>query len=386
MTLHQTTTAMKQVFKLLYKNSFLLLMLFMAGTIMAAPPSKREFSKTINKQFKIVSTGTVKLSNKYGQINIKTWDQDAVRISIKIIVNAKQESDAQAQFDRIDIQFSNSSNQVSASTDIQSKRSSWWDWNESCDDFSIDYEIFMPASASIEVDAKYCNLYVAAISGSAKMNVKYGNIKVDALGEDSQVELHYGNGYIGRVRDLDVDLAYGNLDIGEASDLSVDIRYGNLTIEQAGDIICDSRYSNFQLGEIREFRNDGRYDNIVISSVEELVCDTHYSGIKVGNLIRRMNLDMTYGSAKVAKIISGFDEVNITGHYTDFKLHLAPNAACNIDIVTVHSDIRLPSNNINKTFDARDSNSHEVRASLNGGGNALIKASLKYGGFVLGRD
>ena len=377
---------MKQVFKLLYKSSFLLGMLFMAGTIIAATPGKREFSKTINKQFKISSTGTVDLSNKYGQINIKTWDQDAVRISVKIIVNAKQESDAQAQFDRIEIEFSNSPNRVSASTDIESKSSSWWNWNNSCDDFSIDYEIFMPASASIEVDAKYCNLYVAAISGSAEMNVKYGNIKVDALGEDSQVELHYGNGYIGRVRDLDIDLAYGNLDIGESSDLSVDIRYGNLTVEQAGDIICDSRYSNFQLGEIREFRNDGRYDNIEISSVEELVCDAHYSGIKVGSLIRRMNLDMTYGSVKVGEIVSGFDEINIAGHYTDFKLYLASNTACNIDVMTVHADVRLPSNNINKTFDARDNNSHEVRASLNGGGSALIKASIKYGEFVLGRN
>ncbi len=376
---------MKQVFKLLYKSSFLLGMLLMAGTIIAATPAKREFSKTINKQFKISSTGLVDLINKYGQINIKTWDQDAVRISVKIIVNARQESDAQAQFDRIDINFSNSSNRVSAATSIESKKFSWWAWNDGCDDFSIDYEIFMPASASIKVDAKYCNLYVAAITGSAEMSVKYGNIKVDGLGEDSQVELHYGNGYIGRVRDLNVDLAYGNLDVGESSDINIDVRYGNLTVEEAGDIISDSRYSNFKLGEIRQFRNDGRYDNIEIASVEELVCDTHYSGIKVDRLIRRMNLDMTYGSAKVREVVAGFDDINISGNYTDFKLYLASNVACNINLMGVHTDIRLPSK-VNTTFDAKDGSSHEVRGTLNGGSNTLLKANLRYGGITLGMN
>ena len=374
---------MKQVFKLLCKSSLLLGLLFMAGTIIAATPT-REFSKTINKQFKISSTGLVDLSNKYGQINIKTWDQNAVRISVKIIVNARQESDAQAQFDRIRIDFSNSSNRVSAATSIESKKSTWWDWNNSCDDFSIDYEVFMPTSASIEIDAKYCNLYVAAITGSAEMSVKYGNIKLDALGEDSQVELRYGNGYIGRVRDLDIELAYGDLDIGESSDINIDVRYGNLTVEEAGDIISDSRYSNFKLGEIRQFRNDGRYDNIEIASVEELVCDTHYSGIKVDRLIRRMNLDMTYGSAKVEEIVAGFDDINISGNYTDFKLYLAPNAACNIDLMGVHSDVRLPSSKVNTTFDAKDGSSREVRATLNGGSNTLLKANLRYGGITLG--
>lgn len=377
---------MKEVFKLLYKSSFLLAMLFMASTVFADSSPKREFSKSINKQFNMSSTGTVDLSNKYGQINIKTWDQNTVRISVKIIVNAREESDAQVEFDRISIGFSNSSNRVSAVTAIESKRSSWWSTSSGCDDFTIDYEVFMPASASIEVDAKYCNLYVAAISGSARMNVKYGNIKIDGLGEDSQVELHYGNGHIGRVRDLDIDLAYGNLDIGESSDINIDVRYGNLTVEEAGDVICESRYSNFKLGEIREFRNDGRYDNIEIRSVEELVCDTHYSGIKVDRLIRRMNLDMTYGSARVEEIVAGFDEINISGSYTDFKLNLAPNVTCNIDIKGIHSDLRLPSNRINKTFDAKEGNSHEVRATLNGNGSALLKANLSYGGMLLGWD
>lgn len=375
---------MKKVFKLLYTNSLLLALLFLSVSVMAAP-AKREFSKTINKHFNMDADGLVKLSNKYGQIDIKTWEQNAVRISVKILVNANSESDAQEQFDLINISFHNSSNEVGASTSIESKKSSWWSWGDNSTDFTINYEVYMPASANMDVMAKYCDVFAVAINGRANMNVKYGNFKLESLGEDSEIVLAYGDGMVSRIRDLDLNLSYGNIQVGEASDLNIDMRYGSVKVDQAGDIISNSRYSDFYFGEIREFRNEGKYDNIEIGTAEELVCETSYTGIKVGELIRRMNLDMAYGSAKVRNIQDGFEEVNISGQYTDFKMYLADDADCTMDLMGSYADLRIPSSRVKTTFDAKDGNSREVKASL-GDGSGLLKARLKYGGIVVDQN
>ena len=106
---------MKPVFKLLRAGSLLFAALLTVSSLTAGNTPSREFSKTINKQFSIASNGMIALSNLHGKIDIKTWDQNNVRISVKILVDAQSEEDAQEVFERINIRFANSSSNVSTS-------------------------------------------------------------------------------------------------------------------------------------------------------------------------------------------------------------------------------------------------------------------------------
>lgn len=374
---------MKPVFKLLRAGSLLVAAVLATGLLSADNGPAREFSKTINKQFNMSADGLVELSNRHGKIDIKTWDQSAARISVKIIVDAKDEEDAQEVFDRINVNFYNTSETVGAETEIEDRKSNWWNWGDNSNEFSINYEVFMPASANLDVTAKYCDVYAAAIAGRGEFTVKYGNFKLDGLGEDSEITLAYGNGTLVRGRDLTVDLAYGNLDVEEVSDVNIDVRYGKLTTDRAGDILSDSRYSTFRLGEIREFRNDGKYDNIEIAFAEEVVCETHYSNVQVDRLARRMSLDMAYGSAKTNQIEASFDEISLNGRYTEFKLYMNGNVDCSLDLAGDYADIRLPSSGLNTSYDSKDGKSHEVRGTMGSGGNSTIKARMNYGGILV---
>ncbi|RMF04783.1 MAG: hypothetical protein D6772_00105 [Bacteroidetes bacterium] len=375
---------MNAVFKLLRRASLVLGLLLVVGALTAADRT-REFTKTINKQFNIPADGLVDLDNRYGKINVKTWDNKAVRISVRIVVEAASESDAREVFDRITIDFYNSASAVGATTEIASKSSSWWSWGNDKDDFSINYEVFMPATANLEVDAKYCDVYTMPLSGEANLNIKYGNLRAEGFTEDCQLKLAYGNGNISRVRDLKLELSYGNLEVGEAGDIIAKIAYGNLDVEQAGDIIAETRYSNFKLGAIRELRNEGKYDNIDIASADEIICETHYTSVSVGRLARRGNLDMAYGSAKIRQIETTIDEITLNGRYTDFKLHLQPSVACSLDVSGRYTDIRLPSA-MQRNYDVKDGSSHEVRGTLGRGGKALVRARLDYGGLLVAKN
>lgn len=374
---------MKQIFKLLRTGGLMMVTLLTVGSLLAGSTPYREFSKTINKQFKIAADGVVDLSNRHGKIDVKTWDQNNVRISVKIVVDANSEEDAQEVFDRITINFFNSAETVGAATEIADKKSSWWGWGDSNDEFSINYEVFMPASGNLNVMAKYCDVYANAINGAGDITIKYGNFKLDGLGEDSEINLAYGNGTINRARDLKIDLAYSKLDVQEASDINIDVRYGNLNVGKAGDIISDSRYSNFKLGEIREFRNNGKYDNVEIVFAEEVVCETHYTSIRVDRLTRRMNLDMAYGSAKAGQVDASFDEINLNGRYTDFKIYMDANVNCSLDLAGTYADVQLPSSRVKTTYDAQDGKSREIRGTMGSGGNSSIKARMNYGGIVV---
>ncbi|MEZ4986879.1 MAG: hypothetical protein R2795_17880 [Saprospiraceae bacterium] len=384
--LQTTIRVMKPIYNQLLKLAALLLcIVLLGGTLSAAEAGRREFSKTLNKQYNISADGTVDLTNKHGKIDVKTWAQQQVRISVKIVVKANDEDDAQDVFNRINIRFFNASDLAGAETIIDSQKSSWWNWGGNSDDYAINYEVYMPSSCQLKVDAKYCDVYAVPLEGSGNIVVKYGNIKLDGFGEDSHIVLGYGNGVIAHARDLGVDLSYGNMSITHASDVNLSVRYGNVDIENGGDVVLDSRYSNFKMGEIREFRNTGKYDNVEIAFAEEIVCETQYTDIKLARLGRRANLDMSYGAAKISMVEAGFDEIQLNGRYTDFKIYLANTASCSYDISGSYTDIALPSSGVERRYDVKNGSSHQVKGTV-GSGSSQLMARLSYGGIVVGRN
>jgi hypothetical protein len=45
---------------------------------------KHEKSKSISKSFDVNSDATLKISNKYGDVNVTSWNQNRIEIDVKI--------------------------------------------------------------------------------------------------------------------------------------------------------------------------------------------------------------------------------------------------------------------------------------------------------------
>jgi len=246
---------MKLAFNKTFASIYLAL-LFLAPPLLGVAagegpaPGKKEFSKVIKKEFDISAYGTTSLTNKYGAVDVQTWDRDRVKISVTILVNARNESAAEDVFKRIDVQFSNSSDYVSAETVIESKKSSWFgSWSDNDDaEFSINYEVFLPPTNNLRLANKYGNTTVAALEGKGDIQVKYGNFEIDGLGDDSQISLGYGKGLLRQAGDVQTMVSYSRLTLEDVKDVSMESKYSNITISRAGDVAADSKYDNYQLG------------------------------------------------------------------------------------------------------------------------------------------
>ena len=206
--------------KSVYKLAGLFLLVGLVLPIKASTPDKREYTKSVNKEYAITADGTTALSNKYGKIEVKTWDRQRVKVSVDIVVNANSESDAQEVFDRIQIDFSNRDDYVKAETVIESRKSRWFSWsNGDKSDYEINYEVFLPKTNKLDVVHKYGDLVVADMAGKVNLDIKYVNFKVEGMGDDSNVTFSYGNGAINKARDLNLTVGYGKLSLDEAADL-----------------------------------------------------------------------------------------------------------------------------------------------------------------------
>lgn len=365
--------------RLVYKYRFQLLGLMLALFTLCSLSSqaRREFSKTIKKEFEISADGTTGIYNKYGKVKINTWDRNRVKVDIMIVVKASSEEVAQSIFDRIDVNFSNSSNYVSAKTEISSASNSWWKDNNNKADYSINYEVWMPPTNQLELDARYCDAEVAPLRGSANVQVKYGNLIMEGLGDELNLSLAYGNGTINRVGNASIESAHCTLNFKEAQDLEIDSKYSTISVEKAGDIRCDTKYDTYKLGEVGEFRNTGKYDNLEIQRAESVYLDSDYTHFFARSITKNIDLEMSYGDVTVEELTRGFSAANLLGEYSDFKLGVASGTNFELDANATYAGIGYP-RDLTVVYEKEKMNAHEVRGHM-GASGGTIKARLKYG-------
>jgi len=253
--------------KLGFKVS-VLAFLFVFAALGLKAENRAEFRRVIKKEFSIRKDGKTGIMNKHGKVHINTWDKDRVKISVTIVVKAGNESVANEVFDRISINFDYDDDHVNAYTEIKPAKKTWWNWSGGNTDYSINYEVYMPETNELELEAKYCDVYVGNVLGEASISVKHGDLRVDELGDDLSLYVAYGNGTIAKVDDVSAEISYSNFTLKEASDVDLLSKYANITIEQAEDLQCQSKYDNYHIGRVKEFRNEGKHDNFELDFTE----------------------------------------------------------------------------------------------------------------------
>lgn len=363
-----------------------LLMSMTVGTTLQASVTpdedKQEFSKSIKKDFSITPSGTVSLYNKYGKMDIKTWDKDRVKIDIRITVNAASESAAQDVFDRISVDFSNSSDYVKAETQIGSTKSSWWgSWGgDNNSDFNIDYDVYMPPGATLDLSNKYGDVYVSELTGDASVTVKYGNFRLEGVKEKLEVHLGYGTGTVVKAGNTDATVSYSKFRLQESEYINFSTKYSKIAVDEAGNIRASSAYDTYDIGKAKDIQSSGKYDNYSIGAAQSISAASKYSDFSVGTLKESGNFDLTYGGARIGKVSRGFSEMRILGRYADFKIKVEEGASYVLDADADYAGIRYPSA-LQVNYEKDQGTSHQVEGYMaTKGARSIIKARLDYGG------
>lgn len=378
--------------KQLIFRSFIVLLIFSLGTVNTifatnTDPDgttqiaiKKEYTKTIKKEFDIAADGHVSITNKYGQVNINTWDKNQVKIEVTITVHARSQEVADNVFERMNVDFSNGGDYVRAETEIGSKSKGWNWWGSSNnDDYSIDYEVYMPQSNDLELHNKYGNSHISTINGKLTAGIKYGNIRMEEVGGELDLTLGYGNGTVVKSGHTGITLKYGKIRIKETEDLDIQSKHSKVFIDRARDVKSISKYDTYELGVINNFKNQGKYDNIEITSAKSIRALSKYTDFDVENIEQSADFDLEYGSATIA-MAKNFSDVQVLGRYTEYRIHVEDGTGYKLDATSKYAGIRYP-NEMKIIYEKEKGSHHEVEGYIGDENTGrIIKARLDYGG------
>jgi len=200
--------------------------------------------------------------------------------SKKLTVEAKTEADAEKEFDRIDVEFSNVGNTVGAETiwgERETKRRwSFFDWStwgsgngwESGNKIRVDYVINMPAANPVDFTNKYGHINFPRLDNDAKITVKYGNMDGEHVGGDFDLNVGYGDACVKTVAGKsEVYVKYGKFCADELAKLDIESKYSKVYLDKTQDITIQSKYDHYELGTVQNLHSDGKYDDKTIQQI-----------------------------------------------------------------------------------------------------------------------
>jgi hypothetical protein len=334
-----------------------------------------EYTQRITRSFKVSSTATVDISNKYGKLQVMTWDNDSVKFIIELRIKAKDKQKLQKLKQNIDFEFTTGQSFVIAHTVLgQNSQDIFKEivdiagtYLSTANSVTINYTVMVPAYTPLMIENKFGNVYIDNLDNNLNLTLSYGDLTAGRLNGKTDIRLSSGDGAIGYMKDGQVYVSYGDLHVKEAGRLYAETRSSNVTIEKSATLKLDSRRDKLFLNDLGSVSGSG-----------------YFSAINIGDLHHDANLSMRYGNFTVDKIYRTFSQVNLTSDYTDLALGFERPPSFTMEL-TRHQDMTFtyPAGNLanlsNRVISTE--NKQVMTSGTFGTGNAgsavIIKAPRK---------
>lgn len=303
--------------KSIYKITFLLLLLPLIA-IANNDKKKQEKNRVIKKEFSVNADAKVSLDNRYGNLNITTWDKNRVEIEVTITVKGDDLDAVEDKLSSIHIAFNSSASFVEAETIIGDKKSSWSWWKKSKNlNYKINYIVKMPKTNSVNLDNDYGNIYLDKLSGKADINCDYGKISIGELtASNNNINLDYcSTSIINYMKSGDINIDYSKLNIDNSENLRINADYSTLKLGKAGivDFNCD-------------------YGSVSVNDADDITINSDYTSMRFGTIRKNLNVDTQYGSITVKNLAKNFESVVINGQYAGIRIGVEPGTVFDFEL------------------------------------------------------
>jgi len=319
-----------------------------------------DFKKEYTKQFKVNESTLVQMSNKYGDMNIENWNENTVDIKVVVSVKTSNKSKADNTFGKININFKQEANLVSAVTQI----------NESMNntDFHIDYFVKMPKTVNIDISNSYGNLFLDENNGFATINVKYGNFTINKLGRQQEKPTNY------------INVAYSNgvCNINECGWLKLELGYSKISIGTATALIIGSKYSSLKIKTCKSIVTESKYDHpFKVGTVKNFVCTGAYSNFEISKLYNMLEADLKYSDFDVSEVDKDFELIKLKLRYGKASFNIPQIPGYDLKAESAYGSVNYPDNkSINKIIDQTESS---VWGVVGNSPKAKVIIDSKYG-------
>jgi hypothetical protein len=331
---------------------------------------KHTKEKKIHKEFNVSTNATLEVDNSYGNIDIVTWNENRIVIDVTITTNGNNLERVEEKLEDITVEFSGTTNRVTAKTRF-SKRKSFWNWGNNNVKMKINYVIKMPMSNNVELENDYGNINLDKLEGRATIDCDYGKITTKELMADNNVLTfdYTKNSYFEYIKSGTIDADYSGYTVAKTNDLTINTDYTKSNIEIAEDVTYNCDYGSLTVGKANNINGDG-----------------DYLTLRIGEVYKDVTVTADYGSMKIDNMTSNAGDINVDSDYMKITIGYSSGYNFDFDIDLSYGSLRGEDDfEVSKRIEKSSSKKYAGYNGSKGSGNT-INITSDYGSVTFNKN
>ncbi len=308
----------------------LLLVLFPSYVLLSQRASEtRSFIKTFSSSAESI----LEVNNKYGTIEITTWNRDSVLIRAEIKGSAPNQSKLTKMFDEIDVKITGSGNLIIANTVFNQSINAFFENFKGMtskvinydSQVEINYYINVPEYVNLRIINRYGDVFMEKTSGDFDLTLSNGSFKADIPGKKSNLSLSF------------CDVSISSFNSGK-----IDASFCDMTISSLNRVSLKSISSKYRINKAGEIEIESRRDDLFIDNISLLEGDSYFTDFEIGSLSKSVDIVCRYGNIDIDNIEPHFESANINSGFSDISLDFDNETSYNLEIRTLNTFLALP--------------------------------------------
>ena len=356
--------------RLLQYKVFTIILIPLFLSVSEIPADKHTKHKTIKQEFSVGTYATLRIDNSYGNLNVITWDQNKISIEVTVTTSGNDEEKVINKLNDITVDFSASSNYVSAKTNFSNDKSnSWFSWGKNNNvNMKIDYIIKIPITNNVDLNNDYGSINLETLKGYSKINCDYGKITTkELLGDSNKLSFDYtNNSYFEYIKNAEIHADYSSFTIAKANNIDLHADYTDSKIEETENIEYTCDYGSVKVSKVNNLKGKGDYLTVII-----------------GDVYKNVEIASDYGSIKINQLMEDAGNVSINSDYTGINIGFAPTYHFSFDINLEYASLKSSDGLefLKKRLESTTKYYHGFYGNANSGN--MIKITSEYGSVSL---
>jgi hypothetical protein len=157
--------------------------LFAIGALLALSPAlEAKITRTVEKTFSVQPGGRLQASTQGGDIVIHTSDQPQVQVTVRQVIRASTEAEADELLAKLTLKLEQSGNDVTI--DSRYERQGPGGWFRSWPPVNVSFEITVPRRFNLDLGTSGGDITVASLTGEVRARTSGGDLKFDRIDGD----------------------------------------------------------------------------------------------------------------------------------------------------------------------------------------------------------
>ncbi|MEN8230605.1 MAG: hypothetical protein ABFS38_20780 [Bacteroidota bacterium] len=313
-------------------TGLLILAILLLGTSVLA--QSHTDKRSVSRSFPASRETTLEVQNKYGKIQVVTWEKDSVLVDVDIYLTESSSAKLRKLKEDIKIDFTGTNTYIIAKTMIKSESGRLASELKSISNtitgsnkrVEINYMVYVPQYMDVVLSNKFGDIYMDDMGGQVDIELSNGVLKANRLSGNSDIRLSFANGMI--------------KSLGSAS---MRLAYSDLVLEEVNQLDLESKSSKLNVDSVNVLKINSRRDKLYFQHVEYFYGKSNFTQVWVYDFLRESDLYMKYGELTIEHVVPDFSKIYVESEYTDITLFFDRKTSLAFDILHhKKSVLRLP--------------------------------------------